>query len=345
MNKQLRVGFFSLLFLLGFSVSAIAQGLSGGQTPEAVSLRSVQQEAAAFSRAFARSLPFNSSFGLNWSDSHIGEAFPGTPPHFGAGGVIGFTTIKTSVINDMIGSLGHDGAIPFNINRLPLPAYTAEGRLGGFFLPFDIGVKLGYLPLSDLSSSNFSLDHLLVGGDIRYAVLDRAQLPKVSVGIGLNYMKGGFGIRAAGQPTYEFRDENNDPQTIRFTTPMININWQTIALDFKAQVSHSFSIITPYFGLGASYGWSSTGYSVRGNITGFNNDTMELINAYLAGAGLNEIEVNSTGISSTIRSNAFSLRAFGGAAFNLSVFKLDFTALYNFRDRNFGMSLGFRFQV
>jgi len=228
-----------------------------------------------------------------------------------------------------------------------LPAYTAEGRVGGFFLPFDIGFKIGYLPPVGLWGSGMNMNYLLVGGDIRYAVLDSSIWPKVSVGIGLNYMNAGVGGKAGSAQEISYYN-GTSTDSIKIEKPDVNLKWNTFALDFKAQISKSFFIITPYLGLGGSYAWSSAGYTVDATIKKGNGDPLtqteiNTIKAYLS--GVDGVDISSSGVSSMIDNSAFSFRAFGGFSVNMAVFRLDLTGLYSFLDQNYGASLGFRFQL
>ncbi|MDR0388834.1 MAG: hypothetical protein LBH73_02055, partial [Spirochaetaceae bacterium] len=149
----------------------------------------LQKGVEEFSSAMSKALPFNSTLGLNWSDAYIGQII-GAPPHFGVGIFLGSTLLDSAGIETLANAMYSD--VPGGYSRLPYPGFGAEGRVGGFFLPFDIGLKIAALPsLSD----DFDLHHFMVGGDIRYAVLKgNAALPKVSLGVGLNYMNGGIGV-------------------------------------------------------------------------------------------------------------------------------------------------------
>jgi len=338
MNKQIKNGVFALILVLGISYAGFAQ------TPP--DLGALQKGVADFSGQLAKTLPFNSSLGLNWSDAYIGKLFPSMPPHFGVGGSFGFTTMELPELEKLAGYFNYK--LPFSMNKMFLPAYAAEGRIGGFFLPFDVGFKFGYLPPVGLWGTSMNMNYLLVGGDIRYAVLDGTILPKISVGVGLNYMKSGVGGKAGTGQEIGYNYEGTDYKLI-LTQPDVNLKWDTLALDFKAQISKSFLIITPYLGLGGTYAWSSAGYSVDATVTHDGNTLsqhdIDDIKAFLSSAGLDTMDVNSSGISSIIKNSAFSLRAFGGFSINLVVFRLDFTGLYNFLDSNYGATFGFRFQL
>jgi len=328
-KKRIKSIIFSFLLFAGITLNGFTADFS---------LSGLQKGVSDFSGELAKSLPFNSSLGLNWSDAYIGKLIPSAPPHFGVGGSFGFTTMDLGVVKTLAGYL--DYSLPFDMNKMFLPAYTAEARIGGFFLPFDVGFKFGYLPPVGLGGTGMNMNFLLVGGDIRYAVLDGKVLPKISLGFGINYMKAGVGGKAGSEQTFNF-DIASDHYYIKLEQPDINLNWDTFALDFKVQISKSILIITPYLGIGGSYAWSSAGYSVDAKVTG---DT-EKVKEYLNSLNLNGIDINNANISSTVKNSAFNLRVFGGLSFDLSVIRLDLTGLYSFLDQNYGASFGIRFQL
>ena len=330
--KKRKLIIIALLLFAGISLLAFGQDL-----------KDIQKGVASFSEDLSKSLPFNSSLGLNWSDAYIGKLFPSAPPHFGVGGSFGFTTMELPAARKLAGYLGYK--IPFDTNKMFLPAYTAEARIGGLFLPFDIGVKFGYLPPIGLWGTDMNMNYLLVGGDIRYALLDGTILPKISLGVGLDYLSGSVGGKVGNQQKISYGGNS-----ITLEKPDVNLKWDTLSLDLKLQISKSFLIITPYLGLGGSYAWSEAGYSVDAKVTNSSGLTLtqadiDMVNAYLNSQGLDGMDVNHTGISSMVKNSAFGFRAFGGFSINLVVLKLDLTGLYSFLDKNYGGSFGVRFQL
>ena len=340
MSKQIKTGILALFLILTVSISGFT-----AETP----LTDLQNGVAAFSESLAKSLPLNASIGLNWADAYIGKLFPSAPPHFGVGGAFGITTMELPKVKDLAGFLGYN--IPFDVDKMILPAYTVEARIGGFFLPFDLGVKFGKIPETALWGTSLKIDYLLVGGEIRYALLDKPILPKISLGVGLNYLKGGFGADIGARQEFTYND--GSPHTLAIEKPALNFRWETTSLDFVAQISMPILIITPYAGLGASYSWSNSGYSIDADISygtpgstaAISQQNINSIKAFLKSAGLEDMEVSESGISSMAENNAFNFRIFGGLSFNLTVIKIDLTALYSVRDTNFGGSLGLRFQL
>ena len=324
MNRRIKTVILGILLILGVSLSVPAQSL-----PD---LKEVQLCVDDFAEGLAKTLPFNSAMGLNWADAYIGKFMPSLPPHFGVGGSFGITTMDLPVMETLMGFFGY--SFPFSISKTILPVYTAEARIGGFFLPFDVGVKFGYLPPLGLWGTSLNMKYLLLGADIRYAILDKPVLPKISIGVGFNYLSGGVGGKG------ETRTIAFGSDSITLDKPDVNLEWDTYSIDFKAQISKAFLIITPYLGIAGNYAWSSAGYSVDAGVS-WTGDIKE----YLKQNGLADMDLSSTGVSSTIKNSAFNARAFGGFSVNLMVFKLDFTGLYSFRDSNYGASLGARFQM
>lgn len=327
MNTRLKPLFLTVLVLAGVSFSGIAQTLD---------LKDLQEGAADLSKELAKSLPLNSSLGMNWSDAYIGKLFPSLPPHFGVGGTFGFTTMEMPALKKVADDLGY--GIPFNWSKMVMPAYTVEARVGGLFLPFDVGFKFGYLPPLTLWGKDTTMNYLLVGADIRYALLDgksKVLLPSISFSVGINHLKGSLGGKGKNK-SFSYNSE-----TITIEDPEVNLEWKTNSLDFKFQISKSILLVTPYVGLGASYAWSSAGYSVDAAVDG----DISGIKDYLNACGLEGIDVDRKGISSSVENSAFSARLFGGFSINLMVFKIDFTGLYSIMDGNFGATLGFRVQI
>ncbi|MDR2096506.1 MAG: hypothetical protein LBP76_13470 [Treponema sp.] len=311
--------------------------------------KDLQKNIDDLSDDMAKALPFNSTIGLNWSDAYIGQLIS-APPHFGVGISGGATTINLGSINKILSYFGKDlGGITSDIGGggMVLPAYTAEARIGGFILPFDVGLKTGYL--SKLESLS-NLEYLLIGGEVRYAVLKgNVALPKVSIGLGVNYIHGGIGM--SGGESQEFYIGEGDNK-LKITDPRMDFTWESTSIDLKAQISKSFLIITPYLGLGGSWAMSKVGYEVTSTVMYNGNSLTDAevknINAALGGAA--PINLTSGGFSSSKENlNGWSLRAFGGFSVNMSVIRLDLTGMINFLDLKnyaaFGATLGVRFQL
>jgi hypothetical protein len=305
----------------------------------------------AFSTQMAGSLPLHSLQGLNWSSAYIGQLL-GIPPHFGVGASVGVTLIEADGVKDLAKTFGAGDKLPFSV--LPNPAYTVEGRIGGFILPFDMGLKVGYLPpIGD--AGTFQFDYLLVGGDLRYGVLkDSLILPAVSVGFGVNYLKGGITVKTGNIP-YTIGQVGGSDATVTLQDPTLNFGWETLTFELKAQVSKSLLLVTPYAGLGIHYATTKAGYTAKTHLT----LTPASSGSYASDEAIktaleDEFGVKldgDQGFSSIVEKSGFGLRLFGGISFNLAVIKLDVTLQagagngFSLSDMSYAGSLGIRFQL
>jgi hypothetical protein len=299
-------------------------------------LGSLQKGLGSITEDLGKDLILNSTLGLTWADSYIGQLI-GVPPHFGIGISLGFTPLNTDSLGDIFDAFNSDFDDNFG-SSLPLPAAAVEARFGGVGIPFDVGIKI--LPLPPIGANGTTFQYTMVGGDFRYAVLkDRGILPGVSVGVGLTYTAGEINHELSGLTSLNY---GIDSITFGTANPDLNFYWKNTTLDFKAQVSKKFFIVTPYAGLGASYGWSTVGYEVDGNVTVSNINN---INAALKNAGLETIDASGGKFGSESKFDGFAFRAFGGASLNLAVFRIDLAGLYDLVNQNWGANLGLRFQL
>jgi len=313
-------------------------------------LDKLQENVGAFAEQMAKSLPFNSTMGLNWSSAYIGKVFPSIPPHFGVGATFGLTFLDVGDMNKMLGMFGSGNDIGGLGLGLPLPGYTVEGRVGGIILPFDVGFKIGALPeaIPLLNALGIGLEYMLVGGDIRYSIIpDKIPVIRASVGLGINRLNGGISKSLPGQE-FAFGEDF----TLKVDDPTIGLRWKTTCFELKAHASAKIPLIpiTPYGGLGFSFAKSNAGYAIDSNIKMIDKDGAEVVNAKaileeLKKAGFSDIDVSSDGIESMYDNNAWNLRVFGGVSFNLTKLYLDFTAMYNVFTSNSGFTFGARFQL
>jgi len=305
-----------------------------------------------FASGVAGALPLNSSIGLNWSSAHIGQTL-GFPPRFGIGLTMGATTLPYSALKSAVDDLGADdlGDVPFaEALGLPIAGYTVDARIGGFILPFDIGLKVGGIPSGTSipvpGLGSVDMDYLLLGGDVRYRVVEEnLVLPTVSVGVGFNYLRGKIGVEGVlgdveiASVAY---DDGGSPQsvTVFLTDPALEFEWESKVLDFKVQASKDILVLTPYLGLGASYAWSEAGGGVRTRLeVDGGNETVRqaIIDQY------DQFDTDGFGVSSSVQ--GFGVRTFGGFSFNVLIARLDFTLMYDFLGQNIGATTGARIQL
>ncbi len=314
-----------------------------------------------FAEAVAPVLPFNAAIGLNWSDAYIGQLLA-VPPHFGVGISAGVTTIPFKSMDAVFSKFSITLPKEFDFIEkygLPFPAYTADVRIGGFILPFDIGLKFGYLPPEVVKELPVKVNYLFFGGDVRFAVLkERFFIPAVSIGAGYSFLKGGVGVPGllgGNIALTNFTVTNPIDKTTTTTydlslqDPSLNFDWQTQVIDFKLQASKNLFIITPYAGLGASYGISSAGGGLTTKLLLNGTEItpaqiQEIEDAFkLAGEPVPDLSAGGILVSNAVQ--GFSVRAYGGVSLNLLILKLDFTGMYNFTGNTYGATVNLRLQL
>lgn len=317
------------------------------------SFSTFQSAFQSFANGVSASLPLETSVGLNWSDAWIGQLID-APPHFGIGVTVGAATIPFSAIQPAINAFG--GSIPSSVSFLsslgiPLPTYSVDVRIGGFILPFDIGLKFGYMPAGALSSfgvNGFTADYLNIGGDIRLGIIqDRGVMPGLSVGVGYTYMRGNVGIPGvlSGPITISNVDVGGTTYNLGFSNPSLDFFWNTSVIDAKVQLSKTLLFITPYVGLGASYGISNAGGGMQSAMT-LNGTpvTQAQLDQMNSQYGTN-YTLQNPGFGVYSGANGFSARVFGGFSLNIFILKIGVGAEYEFLSGSMAAMANARIQL
>ncbi len=274
----------------------------------------INEAATSFMSDFSTSL-INATTNQNvYADAYIGKLFPSVPPHFAVGLNASIAQLEmgelssvVSEINDIVETANSAlGGNALGIKELPetavLPLFTADARLGGVFLPFDIGVS--FMRLKEIDFFGINLDYTTVGADLRYAVLqENLLLPNISIGAAYYYTTGSIAV---------------SEDVASFT-----LNNKMKIASLSAQVSKSFLFVTPFIGARFSmietennFDWnvSVIGQSISGNPE-YNKDLTELYstNVY-AGLSFNILVLKITpsvsyDFNNEIITGAFSLKA------------------------------------
>lgn len=206
-------------------------------------------------------------------DAHIGKFLPAVPPHFTAGLNITGTFTDTSNLSDSINvilsqmkdtaneeitGIEQIDSILMNFkfpSKLPVPTCAVTGRIGGFVLPFDIGVfAVALIPhsLDAVKFKDFSLglDYMSFGADIRYAVFEgNILLPKISVGAGYIYSSQSIDFFASSAQTVKVE---NTERNMNMNADM-NMDLKVHTFYAQVQVSKSILILRPFIGARARF--------------------------------------------------------------------------------------------
>ena len=138
------------------------------------------------------SLPNSQTTQNVWAEAWIGKIFPF--PHLGFGINAGASKLDIVSLKDAAEALSID--VDDLRDSYAFPTVTADVRLGGLILPFDIGFTACSIDTSKLGSLEdaldpVSFDFFAIGGDIRYALLQGGGIrPKLSIGGGFYYTDG-----------------------------------------------------------------------------------------------------------------------------------------------------------
>lgn len=138
------------------------------------------------------SLPNSQTTQNVWAEAWIGKIFPF--PHLGFGINAGASKLDIVSLKDAAEALAID--VDDLRDSYAFPTVTADVRLGGLILPFDIGFTACSIDTSKLGSLEdaldpVSFDFFAIGGDVRYALLQGGGIrPKLSIGGGFYYTDG-----------------------------------------------------------------------------------------------------------------------------------------------------------
>lgn len=238
-----------------------------------------------------------------YADAFIGKVFPSIPPHFAVGFNTGFTHLNTSGIAKAADALGISGVK----SDFYFPVLNADIRIGGVFLPFDIGVSFMKLDVSSLSTmdADFSVDFYTIAVDARYAILEDGLIcPGLSVGVGYSMNSGSFEAKnssASASVDYDVQTLYGQLQVSKAVNiPVVNIGF------------------TPFLGL-------------RGVISKYSNDwawkykgqyATQIAEA-AADAGYT-VATSGNGTASSDGFGGFQPQIYGGVGFNFML--IQFTA-------------------
>jgi hypothetical protein len=199
------------------------------------------ETAMHFAEEVQRSLPFTTLTTLAWSDTYIGQLIS-RKPHFGAGISYGMAMSDFSSMRNLLDDFGTTAYM--DTGSVMVPQMYGHIRLGGFFVPFDIGL-VASIPLNIRPADGFLLEQQTIGGDIRFALSrDEEKLPGISLGIAYAQTTGRLSTEVSGSD--------------------VAIQWSGNAIEIKVQISKTLRIFTPYLGGGGSFTWSRAGYEATG---------------------------------------------------------------------------------
>lgn len=231
-----------------------------------------------------------------YADAFIGKVFPSVPPHFAVGFNAGLTHINTEGLADAADKLG----ISDVEDNYYFPVMNADVRIGGVFLPFDVG--LSFMKLNNLdfaaAGTDLTIDFFTIAADVRYAILEDGLVkPGLSVGAGYSYNSGSFEIG------------NDDAEA--------SVDYKVHTMYVSAQISKALNIPVVKIGFTPFVG-------VRAVLSKYDNDydwKVKNSTAVLA-ATTTGIAYSGSGSNSQSTFGNFQPQLYGGLGFNFMVVQL-----------------------
>lgn len=309
----------------------------------------IQEAYEAFAEDLAPVLSDAALVGTNWADAYLGKF-----PHFGVGLYLGSAVLPLESAEAMLHAVDGSAEIPSEVSSLggvPLPAAGISARIGGFVLPFDMGVKFGMLPTNFNVGGGATANYLAFGTDVRYAILKgNAVVPKLSIGLGYNYTSGDITISDVLDGNYMLIDGDEvGTTTVYISDPEFQMEWKSSVVHLQVQLSKKLLFLHPYIGVGAAYGVSTVGGNLNAKLTNGSGDTLSqsdidaAVDAYEAYSGT-RVDMDTGGFTSSSSLNGFSYRAYAGTSVKLLFAVLDLGAGYSFTSQSLSAQVGLRAQ-
>lgn len=350
--KRILMIIFSLAVASAVFADAASDAADNAKSALSAATSTINSGLEDFSKELQNTVPNLQTTQNVYADAFIGKLFPAVPPHFAFGANFGITTLKTEGLSDSVdaiqsvlqdlGGLDLDISVP---NKLALPTITADVRVGGVLLPFDIGLTAmltgtdapkidtgDYDSYHDLGGNlsaggngfSGSINFFTFGIDARYAILeDGLLLPGLSVGAGYAVSKGAVSVSGS--------DSKTDSGVKNSVDADIDVAYVTQTAYVQAQLSKKFFIITPFVGARMLLSWSDNAYSWNVN--------------YTASAGNNSVPISIGGKDEISRGAYFIPQLYFGTGINLLFFQLSASAAYDIRDALLSGAFSLRFKL
>ena len=295
---------FTVIFVLALSAAAFGKTFSAAD---------INDSLGDFSSILNKTLPNAATQQNVYSQAWIGKLFPSAPPHLAVGIEMGVTKLDLEPLRNI--------AEIFKVGDLPklfvYPTVTANFRLGGFVLPFDIGFSCMYMDFSKIKavSDGFGIRFFNVGGDVRYALLKGEGVwPQLSLGFGYYYSSGKISLDKDGVKA--------------------GVEHATHTMFGQVQLSKTILFFTPYVGFRAVFSKSATDWAW------FVTDARAAAAASYIGT-----ETSGSGSANSSWTDYFIPQIYGGFGLKASFLAINLAASYDFKHSIWGGNFSFRFQM
>ncbi|MCR5288441.1 MAG: hypothetical protein K6E51_00455 [Treponema sp.] len=169
-----------------------------------------------------------------WAEAWIGKFIPNFK--FGFGVNAGVAALDIRPLKSAANALNIDTGSLKDIDTLVFPTLTADVRLGGIILPFDIGLALSVIDTEKISAIDSAIkpcafDYFSIGGDVRYRLVD----------VGGKYIHARLSATAGGYYT-------KGSVSVEDNGSSANLDFKSTTLFLGAQGSGKFLCLVPFLG-------------------------------------------------------------------------------------------------
>ena len=327
-----------------------------------IALSDIADNLNEFSDDMAGALPFMASIGLEWSAPYIGELIDITP-HWGMGITIGATTLKLDKLNILLEDFGYQADDGF-VDKQLLPAYVVNARIGGFrMLPFDIGIKWGWLPYAPIFKNDISYEAVVYGLDFRWELMrDWGVRPGISLGFEASRATGG--LRAKAPLNLNIYPGNSIIKIVTSGDATIGPVWEAWVFDAKLHIAKKFwePRFTVFGVARAGAALTRTGFQIAGTgrdvvftdgtpantiaLEDLSNDYRGQVVEVLEIVSGNDMtfEIDDQKITGWIDRFGINLNLHVGVALNFDRIRLDMALMADIIHFELGASVGVRYQ-
>jgi len=245
-----------------------------------------------------------------YSDAWIGNFYPSSPMHFALGIEGGLTQLNMDDFNSVAKAF-RIASVP---ETFPYPSLGINGKIGGFGIPFDMGVSFFTVDTAKLSNllKGIDMQLFIVGGNIRFAILQgKGAWPVLSCGAAYYYSKSSIGT-SSGDTFISFKNEAH-------------------ILIAETQISKKFIFVTPFAGFRAIFVKSDSSFE-------WNNPSGILNNAGIT-------VTSGKGSIKKEFSDQFIPQVFGGLGLTLGLIQFDTNVSYDIQNNLWSGGLSIRFQM
>lgn len=212
----------------------------------------VTNSISQFTDELFKAIPNAQSQQQVYANAWIGSLIPGA--HFGLGVNAGAAALDATPLKAAAKALDIDTKdLP---DTIAFPTVAVDARIGGFILPFDIGITALTFDTTRISSLDdaikpSSIEYFAIGGDIRYAIIKGGQFrPRVSIGAGVYYTKGSAKIE-------------DTEKVLKRANADLDFSTRTYMLETQASIKLLF--FTPFIGGKLLFSNSSLTWNAHAN--------------------------------------------------------------------------------